>query len=326
MPRLYGFEDMAHRRVRESEAEGIRAAASRRRLTQSFPAICEWMYDAGYRTTLGNRIKPDVLARILDHPAIAGLMEDENGQLVDSGGPRIIPVEEFLEIRALRPSNNPGFRRAAQREYLVTGPLGLCGLCASVLGPSPSNAARGYWCVPSTAQHPGGCGKVRINGDRFETYLAEHVLAELAKSEVAALIGQAREEMLAEAAELRKKAADGKRRQKQLGEDYARSSGVSLTAFKAADRELGKHIRADAAQARFLEQVKHVPVGDVPDLARWWKHAPLVAKKGVLALMLEQIAVYPAASRGSRTVDANRVGLTWRKWGVSATPTGDPSA
>lgn len=137
--------------------------------------------------------------------------------------------------------------------------------------------------------------------------MVEHVLAEPAKPEVSALIEQARDQLLAEAAELRKSAAAAKRRQKKLGEDYARPSGMSLKAFKAADKELAQQIRADAAQARFLEQVKHVPVGDVPDLVRWWKHAPMVAKRGVLVLMLEQVAVYPAASRGSRTVDGDRV-------------------
>ncbi|MFB1044128.1 recombinase family protein [Streptomyces chrestomyceticus] len=316
MPRLYGFEDMAYRRVRESEAEGIRAAASRRLLRQSVASICDAINAEGYRTTRGNLFKPDVLAKILDHPAIAGLMEDENGELVDSGGPRIIPVEDFLAIRAMRPSNNPDNQRAEQREYLISGSLGVCGLCGTTLGASPSNTgSRGHRCAPSTAQHPGGCGKVRINADLLETYVAEHVLAELAKPEVSALIGEARDDLLAQAAALRKEAAAARRRQKKLGEDYARSPDMSLNAFRSADQELKHLIRDNETKARLLEQVKHVPVGDVPDLVRWWKHAPLKAKKGVLVLMLEQVAVYPAASRGSRTVDADRVALKWRQWG-----------
>ncbi|WP_330340197.1 recombinase family protein [Streptomyces sp. NBC_00557] len=316
MPRLYGFDDMAYRRVRESEAEGIRAAASRRLLKQSYPAICEWMNDQGYRTTRGGLWKPDVLAKVLDHPAIAGLAEDDDGELVETGGPQIIPREDFEAIRALRPSNDPNAQRAPQREYLISGLLGVCGLCAKTLTASPSNrGSRGYRCAPSTAQHPGGCGKVRIKADLLEDYVAEHVLAELAKPEVSALIGQARDDMLAEATRLRKKAAATRRRQKKLGADYASSSGMSLKAFKAADKELSQQIREDSARARFLEQAKHVPVGAVPDLVRWWKHAPLAAKKGVLVLMLEQVAVYPAASRGSRTVDADRVALRWRQWG-----------
>ncbi|MGW0992032.1 recombinase family protein [Streptomyces sp. NPDC002523] len=315
MPRLYGFEDMAYRRVREAEAEGIRAAASRRLLRQSFPAITEWMSEEGYRTTLGNKFKPDVLAGVLHHPAIAGLTEDAAGELVDSGGPRIIPVEDFLAIRAMKQAEGEGKERADQREYLLSGPISVCGLCGHPLGTSPSNAgARGHRCQPSSPQHPGGCGKVRINADLYEKYVGEQVLGELAKPEVAELIGAAREALLARAAVLDKEVAADRRRQKKLGADYAANSGISLAAFKAADKELTTKIREKATQARFLKQVKHVPVGDVPDLVRWWKHAPLKAKKGLVVLLLERIAVYPAASRGSRTVDADRVAFTWRQW------------
>lgn len=318
MPRLYGFEDMAYRRVREAEATGIRAAASRRLAAQSFPAITAWMSEEGYRTTQGNEFKPDVLAGVLHHPAIAGLMEDENGELVDSGGPRIIPVEDFMAIRAMRQVREPDKQRGNQQEYLLSGPLSVCGLCAHTLGASPSNAgARGHRCPPSTAQHPGGCGKVRINADLYETYVAEQVLGELAKPEVAELIGAARDELLSQAKELDRQVAAARRRQKKLGEDYAAGSGMSLAAFKAADRELTNLIRETSTEARFLKQVKHVPVGSVPDLVRWWKHAPLKAKRGLVVLLLEQIAVYPAASRGSRTVDADRVGFTWRQWGAA---------
>lgn len=321
MPRLFGFEDVAHRRVRESEAEGIRGAASRRLLDQSYEAMCDWINAEGYRTTLGNLFKPAVLASILDHPAIAGLEEDENGNLVDSGGPRIIPVEDFLAIRAKRPSNNPDTRRAPDREYLVTGELAVCGLCGHTLTGSPSNAGnRGHRCTPSTSRRPGGCGKVRINADLLEAYLGEHVLAELAKPEVAVLIGQAREELLALAERLREEEVAARRRQEELGVSYGQSRDLSPAAFKAADKELTDVIRKKSTQARFLEQVKHVPVGDIPDLVRWWNHAPLAAKRGVLVLFLEQIAVYPAKSRGSRTVDGDRVALKWRSWdSVSST-------
>ncbi|WP_406172094.1 recombinase family protein [Streptomyces sp. NBC_00996] len=314
MARLYGFEDMAYRRVREGEAEVLRVAASRRLLKQSYDAIVEWMNAEGHRTTRGGLWRPAVLASVLDHPAIAGCEEDENGKLVETGGPVIIPRADFEAIRAMRRTD-----RAEQREYLIPGgPVGVCGLCATTLGSSPSNAgSRGYRCSPSTAQHPGGCGKIRINADLLEKYVAEHVLAELAKPEVSALISQAREEMLAQAAALRKEAAAARRRQDELGEDYARSPDISIKTFRSADQELKQLIRESEGQARVLEQVKHVPVGDIPDLVRWWKHAPMKAKKGVLVLMLEQVAVYPAASRGSRTVDGDRVALRWRQWGVA---------
>ncbi|MFE3527292.1 recombinase family protein [Streptomyces sp. NPDC059161] len=312
---MYGFADTAFRRPKEDEVPPLREAANRREAGQPYGEITSWMNAQGHHTTLGNEWRPAALASVLDHPAIAGLFEDDEGNLLPSGGPELIPPEQFRKIRQMRPKHQPDAGRAPQQEYLLGAEQAVCGLCAHALGAAPSNAgSRGYRCKPSTAQHPGGCGRVRINADLLESYIAEHVLAELAKPAVSELIEQAREELLAEAEELRKRADDTKREQEQLGKDYARPSGMSLNAFKAADKQMSAQINAARARARFLERVKHVPVGTVPDLVRWWNHAPIVAKQGLLALMLEQVVVYPAASRGSRTVDADRVTLKWRSW------------
>lgn len=316
MPRLYGFEDMAYRRVREEEAAGTRQMASRRLQPQSYPHITEWANNAGYRTTRGGLWRPATLANMLDNPAIAGLAVNQEGELEDSGSPRIIEVDEFKAIRAMRADRTSD---VDPREYPLSGGLSTCGLCTTALTASPSGSgARGYRCAPSTAQHPGGCGRVRIVAEPFETYVAEHVLAEMAKPAVSRLIGQAREQMLAEAATLRAQVAADRKRHKDLGESYARSTQLSLAAFRAADEEFIRLIRENTTKARLLEQVKHVPVGRVPDLTQWWKHAPLTSKKGALILMLNQVVVYPAVARGSRTVDSARVMLDWRTWGEAS--------
>ncbi|MFE7120411.1 recombinase zinc beta ribbon domain-containing protein [Streptomyces sp. NPDC057654] len=318
MPRLYGFEDAAHRRVLEAEAAGIRQAMSRRLAKQLSPQVVEWMNAAGYRTTLGNLWRPVGLDAVLDHPAIAGLEEDDQGELVETGGPQIVTPAEFKQLRAQKEAAKPASPRAEQRDYLLTsGGLSVCGLCGSLFTASPSNSgSRGYRCAPSTAQHPGGCGKVRINADLAEIYVAENVLAELAKPEVARHLEAVHDRVLAESAELRKRAKGDRARQSELGKEYA-STQMSGAAFRSADRELSKRIREAEVEARRLEQVKQAPLGGVRDLVHWWKHAPLASKKGVLVLMLEQIAFYPAASRGSRTVDSNRVALTWRTWATA---------
>ncbi|MEV0281785.1 recombinase zinc beta ribbon domain-containing protein [Streptomyces sp. NPDC050610] len=304
--------------MREDEAAGIRQAHSRRLAKQLPPEVTEWMNAAGYRTSVGGLWRPDRLSAVLDHPAIAGLEEDAQGELVETGGPQIVTPAEFKQLRAQREMEKPAYQRAEQREYLLTGGgLSVCGLCGFPFTASPSNSgSRGYRCAPSTPQHPGGCGKVRINADLAEVYVAEHVLAELAKPEVARHLEVVRDRVLAEAAELRERAKADRARQRDLGKEYA-GTKLSGAAFRAADGELSKRIRDAEVEARRLEQVKHAPLGGVRDLVHWWKHAPLSSKKGVLVLMLEQIAFYPAASRGSRTVDSDRVALTWRTWGTT---------
>lgn len=318
MPRLYGFEDMAYRRLCEPEVTVLRQAASRRLEKQSYPAITDWMNVEGHRTTRGGLWRPATLANVLDHPAIAGLTENEEGELVSSGGPQVITPAEFMAIRALRPSNDPDRGRAAQRDYLLTGGVSVCGLCAEWLDASPSGSgSRGYRCTPSTPQHPGGCGKVRVKADLLETYVAEHVLAELVKPEVHARVEAARDQVLEEAARLRTLVDADRARQGDLGADYARRE-ISRESFRTADRELSKRIQDSLVQVRRLEQVKLTPLSGVPDLVRWWTHAPLASRKGLVVLMLQRVVVYPASSRGSRTVDSDRVALEWRSWAQGA--------
>ncbi|MER7047291.1 recombinase family protein [Streptomyces jumonjinensis] len=319
MGRLFGFEDAAHTRVRESEAEALPPAAVRRLAGQSYDEITLWINQAGYRTARGGEFRAGGLAILLDNPAIAGLREDADGDLVETGLPAIITREQFVAIRVMRRKNQPDFERKPSREYLVPGRLGVCGLCAYEIASTPANSgSRGYRCPPSTKTLTKGCGKVRVNADGLERHLAEQVLAELAKPEVSALIGRARDDLLAEAQVLREQADVLRKRQRALGEQYASPSGLSLTAFHAADKQFTKEIKQAMARARQLEMVQHVPVGDVPNLVAWWQHAPLVARQGVLVLMLDEVALFPASARGSRVVDSNRVRLTWRVWGQGA--------
>jgi hypothetical protein len=314
VPRLYGFDDMSFQRLREAEVPPLRQAASRRLERQPFAEITEWMNSEGYRTTRGGLWRPGVLANVLDHPAIAGLREDENGELVPTGGPAAISPEEFKQIRALRPVNDPEKKRRPQREYLFSADMCVCGLCSCALEASPSGSGnRGYRCAPGTSRRPGGCGKVRINADLLETYVAEDLVAELAKPEVVALLEVARKQVLAEAKQLRGEVVGYQERQRELGAEYGRGE-ISGRSFRAADQELASKIRDLSARARVVEQVELVPLGGVRDVARWWEHAPMASKKGLATLMLERVTVFPASSRGSRTVDSSRVALKWRTW------------
>jgi hypothetical protein len=298
-----------------SEVPALREAANRRDAGQPYAEITQWLNAEGHRTTQGNEWRPSGLATVLDHPAIAGLYEDEQGSLVASGGPELIPPEQFLRIRAMRPKHREDVERAPEREYMLTGGATECGRCRHPLGSGPSNAgSRGYRCMPSTAQHPGGCGGVRINADLLENYIAEHVVAELAKPKVRDLIERARDQAGREAEDIRQRLTEDAERRRHFAEEYAKSRDISLSAFRKADKEMAKHIKASRDRLRFLEQVAGVSIGGIADLVKWWKHAPMASRRALTFLLLEKITVYPAG-RGTRTVDANRVGLTWRTWG-----------
>lgn len=319
MPRLYGFRDMARQHLHEEEAAALAQAASRYLAGQRRPEIVSWMHSQGYRTTVGGQWSEHRLAMVLDHPGIAGLVENENGELVPGGGPCVIEPEVFFRIRELRAENRK--ERRDQEEYLFQGGLHHCGLCGRPLSAAPANSgSRGYRCAPDSRRNPGGCGRIRISADGLETFVAEHVLAELAKPEIRQHVAEVRDKLLEQARQLRQRIEQDVQRQADLGREFAQSTEMSMAAYRTADEELTRKIKEGRSQARLLEQVRFAPVGGVPDLVRWWNHAPLASRRGLVTLMLERIDVYPAAARGSRVVDSDRVALTWRGQQKAAEP------
>ncbi|WP_145789519.1 recombinase family protein [Kitasatospora atroaurantiaca] len=339
---MYGFADAARTRLVEQEAAVLRVAASRRLAEQPYPAITDWMAAEGHLTTMGKLWRPARLAEILANPAVAGLVREDDGTLVETGGLGAITREVFEDLERLNASKRPAEGRSDDRDYLLTGELSadsVCGLCGMPIGASPSNSgARGYRCMPSTRQHPGGCGKVRLNADLGEAYVAEHVLAELMKPEVRAVVESARESIEAEAKPLRRRLAENKKARRLLSTRYGQSEQVArrtapdaegpvaqveaannelLRQLRAAEQELDAQIRRDSSRLTFIEQLALLPRAEVPDLIRWWGHAPLRSQKALVGAMLERVALYPAG-RGSRTVDGDRVALRWRQWDQEA--------
>ncbi|WP_425834025.1 zinc ribbon domain-containing protein [Streptomyces fractus] len=316
MPRLYGFWDAAHQRLKDDEVGPLRQYVGLRLKRQNFAEICRWADGEGHRTSLGGSWTSSVMAGVLRHPAIAGLKETEDGKLVSSGGPRVITAKEFRQLRRI--DEELSTERAPQREYLLQGELAVCGLCGGQLRSSPSNSgARGYQCTPSRSGRPGGCGKVRANADLLEAYLGEQVIAELLKPEVREVLEHAREELRGEVVQLLAQAEESEVRQRVLGALFARRE-ISSASYKEADKQLKADIKQGRTRARFLEQAVDVPLGGLEDLVRWWQHAPMASKTGLCVLMLEKVRVYPALSRGSRTVDERRVSLAWRRWDQAA--------
>ncbi|MFF7586717.1 hypothetical protein ACFZCK_04390 [Kitasatospora purpeofusca] len=340
MPRLFGFADAARKRLNDAEAAVLANAASRRLADQPWPQIADWVFAEGHRSTMGGRMRPATLAEILANPAIAGLARDENGELVDVGEPRAISRETFERLEQHNQAKRPASRNE-DREYLLTGEDAVkfvCGLCGTPISSAPSNSGtRGYRCAPSTRQHPGGCGKVRLSADLGEPYVVQHVLAELAKPEVQAVIQQVRDTLLAERPSIEQRLAENRSARRTLESRYGKSpvlrdavdDAVPATVEAArrelvnrlheAQRDLDRLIEEDAERLRFLNQLEFLPRAEVPDLIRWWQHAPMRSKRAIIGAMLSRIAIYPAG-RGSRTVDGDRVALDWRVWDEPAAP------
>ncbi|WP_326604198.1 recombinase zinc beta ribbon domain-containing protein [Streptomyces sp. NBC_01800] len=314
MPRLYGFDNQALTRVRAQERQVVREAVGRIRAGQSQAEVAAWMTAAGHRGTMGGEWTSMTLGRLLDNPAIAGLERiPETGELVETGREGLITPEEFGWLQE-RPGRRGSVRGAEPREgdyqYLLSEGLTVCADCGQRMAGSRTGAGTPSYRCQSNFEGRGGCGKVRINASRLEDYVAEYVLGELSRPGAQAALESARKAMAAEAqqAVVRIAALEGKRI--ELAAPYAEGQ-LSRDSFVAADRLIGRDLKAERARLRYLEQAAEVPLGGVEDLARWWEHAPFASKRGLVMLLVEKIQVRPARARGVRSVD-DRVTLIWR--------------
>lgn len=320
MPRLYGFDNQALTRVRAEERQVVRDAVSRIRAGQSKAKAAAWMTAEGHRGTMGGEWNSMTLGRLLENPAIAGLERDPNtGELRETGREALITPEEYFEINGL-PTRPGALRSPEPREpdydYWLSSGASECALCGNSMTGSRTDAGTPSYRCQTNFEGRGGCGKVRITASPFEDYVAEHILGELMRPGARAALEQAREQMAAEAEDLRGQLAALEKSRRDLAEPYA-TGELSRTAFVAADRSIDGKVKAARSRLRFVEQAVDVPLGGVEDLARWWEHAPSASKRGLAVLLLEKIEVRPARARGVRSVDG-RVELVWRTRAAAA--------
>ncbi|MFG3140911.1 recombinase zinc beta ribbon domain-containing protein [Streptomyces sp. NPDC048211] len=314
MPRLYGFDNQTRTRVRAPERQVVREAVGRIRAGQSQAEAAAWMTAEGHRGTMGGEWTSMTLGRLLDNPAIAGLERDpDTNELRETGREALITPEEFRWLQQ-RPGRRGSIRSIEPREddyeYLLSEGLTECGDCGQHMAGSRTDAGSPSYRCQSNFEGRGGCGKVRINAPRLEDHVGECVLGELSRPGAQAALEAAREAMAAEAqqAVVRIAALEGARA--ELVGPYAEGQ-LSRGTLVAADRRIGRDLRAERARLRYLEQGVDVPLGGVEDLARWWEHAPFASKRGLVLLLVKKIQVRPARARGVRDVD-DRVNLVWR--------------
>ncbi|MER5639384.1 recombinase family protein [Kitasatospora sp. NPDC002227] len=312
MPRQYGFDDTDGTRLREAEVQPIRDAASRRASGSSKADIGRWMNAQGHRGARGAEWNSMTVGRLLGNPMIAGLAEDANGELVETGKPAIITREEFIQLRELDQEQASVPKQDAY-DYVFTGGLGVCGLCQQPLAGARSNSdAPGY---------KSACGHVRIDAELLESYVGEYLLAKLLRPETQTALEAARRTLTAEAEAARARIDELKTAAKDLARDYV-DAKVSRTTLHEVERQAKADSKQLRARIRFLEQAVAAPhLDDVDKAIAWWEHAPAKAKRGIAILLLTKVEVFQASAKGIRTVEPGRVVLGWRNAEKSSSTT-----
>ncbi|UQA97719.1 recombinase family protein [Streptomyces halobius] len=235
-----------------------------------------WLTGKGMLTPRGNAFRREVLHRLLTNPRLAGL--DENGEPIEGWEERVLEPDVFRRLQKLfaERSEKRGESRDAY-EYLLTGGCAVCDECTEAMVGSRAHAEAppSYKCD--------GCGKTRINADRLEDFVAEHVLAELLKPGARARLEKLECDIEAEITCLKRHIEGADERFAGIGELYGRGLMVKA-AFVAAQKASKEDLRVSKLRLKHLEQMTDLPIGDVHDLVAWWRTSPYASKRGLVLL------------------------------------------
>ncbi|WP_435059427.1 recombinase family protein [Streptomyces sp. bgisy060] len=306
--RAYGHETDGVTAVPD---EAAHLAAAARRLLDERETLAEtanWMTENAGPTVSGRPWAPTTLRRRLRNPAIAGLKENADGELIPGPAERLIDRETFDALQELFSENRKGQGTKPKHVHYLSGGPATCGLCRQPLvSRSTANGGRGYVCETE------GCGKVRISAEPLDEYVGERVVARLQ--------GPAHLKRLAT---LRDKYIDEARQAERfLKEKLSDRKGELARAYGAMELNLGEYRTAKAAlEGRRTEAMAAVRRGkaleQLPELTpkgveTWWHEtAGREQRRNLVQLVVREVRVGPATVRGSRKFDEARFEIFWR--------------
>lgn len=288
--------------VHPEEAPLLRQAVTLLFDGESEADATRWLTGKGMLTPRGNEFRREVLHRLLTNPRLAGL--DENGEPLEGWDERVLEPELFGRLQKLYEERSE--RRGKSRDaydYLVTGGGAVCDECSA-----PMVGSRAHAEAPPSYKCD-GCGRTRINAEKLEDFLAEHVLAELLKPGAHERLAELERDIEAEIARLKKHIEGADERFASIGDLYGRGLMVKA-AFVAAQKASKEDLRDSKARLKYLEQMTDLPIGDVHDLIAWWRTAPYASKRGLVLLEIEKVRV--GRIEGSHAPE-KRVLIDWRQ-------------
>lgn len=267
--------------------------------------VGEWNV-RGYKTVTGRPWTEPSMRRMLLNPANAGLLPD--------GSPAPWPAmfDPETHRRLVEKLNDPQRRTGGDLEgrvYLLTGDArAVCGLCGKPLISHPSTpGVRSYVCT--TNRRTGGCGKIRVQADGLEKFVATHVLARICTDmDGPGTIVRAHEKLRRDAIHARSQADIAKDAAKTMAGEFAVGN-----ATKDAYLHVVAHAEQLESEATELGRLASVELPHtLDDIADWWNHAKMEDRRVLVDVFVERIHVGPAVARGSRVFDEGRVTIEWR--------------
>lgn len=308
--RPFGFE-ADRSTIRAEEAALVEEAARRVLAGDTLRSVCMDWDERGVATVNGAGWTTQVLSRILRSSRISGRREritvpgtDRRRKLGEitatATWPGIISPDQSDALRALL-SDPERLRRRYARDYLLTGGLAVCGLCGHALVARPkSDHRRCMVCASGPGFH--GCGKIRTLAEPVEDLVSEAVLRAVEGGELARLLSQRDDRVLAE------ELAGVEDQLRRLGGEWG-GGGIDDLAFGVAAKTLGE--RRTALRRRLEAEAHRYALGEVPDPLRpAWASMSMRRRRVIVAALIDAVVIEPAV-RGRNRFDPSRVSVRW---------------
>ncbi|WNM34969.1 recombinase family protein [Streptomyces sp. Li-HN-5-11] len=305
--RAYGHETDGVTAVPEEAAHLVAAA---RRLLEEKKTLAEtadWMTENAGPTVSGRSWSPTTLRRRLRNPAIAGLRENAEGELVPGPAEPLVDRETFDALQELFQENRRGQGTKPRHVHYLSGGPATCALCKQPLTPrSTANGGRGYVCESE------GCGKVRISAEPLDEYVGERVVARLSSTPQLKRLAAIRDRFAAEAREAERFLKELKGHKEELAAAYG-AKEMNLSEFRAAKAALEKRRGEAMTATRRGRSLDELPELTPQGLETWWHEtAGREQRRNLVQLTVREVRVGPATVRGSRKFDESRFEIFWR--------------
>jgi hypothetical protein len=305
--RAYGHETDGVTAV-PSEAAHL-AAAAKRLLTEkkTLSDTAAWMTETAGPTVSGRPWSPTTLRRRLQNPAIAGLKENANGDLVPGPAEALVDRATLEGLRALFQENKGGQGTKPRHVHFLSGGTATCKLCRQPLvARSTANGGRGYACETE------GCGKVRISAVPLDDYVGDRVRARLQMPAHLRRLAALRDRYARDAAAAEETLAELDAHKEELAREYG-SRKLNAGEYRAAKAGLEERRAEELAAIRRGKALEHLPELTPEGVAQWWDEtAGREQKRNLVQLVVREVPVGPATVRGSRKFDEARFEILWR--------------
>jgi DNA invertase Pin-like site-specific DNA recombinase len=308
--RPYGYtQDRRH--IVPGEDTIIREAAKRTLAGDSARSICSDFNERGINTSAGGEWTPTTLNRMLRSARISGRREHRGEITAKAEWPGVITPALSDRLRArLRRAAGPGPTGRNPRRYLLAGGLLRCGLCSTPMVSRPrTGGLRRYVC--SSGPGFGGCGKMAINADPVEGFVAQAVLYRLDTPQLAQALTEVRKAN-ADHDQLAASIAEDAAMLDQLARDYA-DKAISHQEWSTARQPIQGRIDQAKRRLSRISRTNRIDdyVGKSQALADAWVGLDLLRQQAIIATVLDHLVVNPAVP-GRNRFDPSRLDPIWR--------------